>query len=92
MVRIRKQAYQKTTATFAYQFNNCLIKYDATTTNQNSSHRCHHYSAIIPNKNPKFYNINLNKLNIDETSGGFAKGLVYSIQISLETHELHLLI
>ena len=43
-----------------------------------------HYSAIILNKSPKFYNINLNKLNIDETSGAFAKGnSVYSIPLDI---------
>jgi hypothetical protein len=34
----------------------------------------HTSCAIILNKKLKFYNINLNKLNIDETSGGFSKG------------------
>tara|TARA_R110000868_G_scaffold84620_1_gene238490 strand:+ start:300 stop:1814 length:1515 start_codon:yes stop_codon:yes gene_type:complete len=67
---------KKTTASFNYQFNNCLIKYDAATTNplyQFTSDAIH-YSNIILNQNPKFLNINLNKLQIDPTSSAFAKG------------------
>ncbi len=30
--------------------------------------------ANLPSQNPKFYNTNQNKLNIDATSGAFAKG------------------
>lgn len=67
---------KKPTAAFNYRFNNCLIKYDATTTNLDYQFTADatHYSAIILNQNPKFFNINLNKLNIDETSSAFAKG------------------
>ncbi|MEZ7500577.1 hypothetical protein QO200_17805 [Flavobacterium sp. Arc3] len=67
---------KKTTAAFNYQFNNCLIKYDATSTNPDYQFTtdASHYSAIILNQSPKFFNLNLNKLNIDETSGAFAKG------------------
>jgi hypothetical protein len=67
---------KKTTAAFTYQFNNCLIKYDTATTNPDLQFTTDatHYSAIILNQSPKFFNINLNKLNIDETSGAFAKG------------------
>jgi len=77
---------KKTTATFAYQFNNCLIKYDATTTNTDYQFATDaaHYSAIILNLSPKFYNINLNKLNIDATSAAFAKGnTAYSIPLDI---------
>lgn len=67
---------KKATATFVYQFNNCLIKYDASTTNSSYQFQTDpiHYNGIILNKNPKFYNTNQNKLNIDATSGAFAKG------------------
>lgn len=67
---------KKTTAAFNYQFNNCLIKYDATSTNPDYQFATDatHYSAIILNLSPKFYNINLNKLNIDANSAAFAKG------------------
>jgi hypothetical protein len=67
---------KKTTAAFTYQFNNCLIKYNATTTNQEYqfSTDAEHYSAIILNQSPNFFNTTLNKLNIDATSGAFAKG------------------
>ena len=67
---------KKATATFAYQFNNCLIKYDQSTTNSSYQFQTDpiHYNAIILNQNPKFYNANQNKLNIDGTSGAFAKG------------------
>jgi hypothetical protein len=53
-----------------------LIKYDDTTTNLDYQFTTDaaHYSAIILNQNPKFFNINLNRLNIDETSGAFSKG------------------
>jgi hypothetical protein len=64
---------KKTTAAFNYRFNNCLIKYDDTTTNLDYQFTTDaaHYSAIM-NQNPKFFS-NLNRLNIDETSG-FTKG------------------
>lgn len=71
---------KKTGATFEYQFNNCLIKFD-NTSNQYSSDPLYqfttdpsHYNAIIQNKDPKFFKITQNKLNIDETSAAFAKG------------------
>lgn len=67
---------KKTTAAFNYQFNNCLIKYDAAATSPDYQFMTDaaHYSAIILNKSPKFYNLNLNKMNIDESSSAFAKG------------------
>ena len=71
---------KKTGATFNYQFNNCLIKFD-NTSNQYTSHPDYqfatdpaHYNAIIQNKSPNFFKISANKLNIDNTSAAFAKG------------------
>jgi hypothetical protein len=67
---------KKTGALFEYQFNSCLIKFDNT-----SSHPDYlfdtdtaHYTAILLNNSPKFFNISQNKLNIDATSAAFAKG------------------
>lgn len=71
---------KKTGATFDYQFNNCLIKFN-NTSNQYTNHPEYqfnsdpaHYNGIIQNKDPKFLKIAENKLNIDETSAAFAKG------------------
>jgi hypothetical protein len=71
---------KKAGATFEYQFNNCLIKFD-NTSNQYSSDPLYqfttdptHYNAIIQNKDPKFLKVAENKLNIDDTSAAFAKG------------------
>ena len=70
----------KTGAAFEYQFNNCLIKFDNVsnqfTTNPNYQFTTDtaHYKAILLNKDPKFFNVALNKFNIDETSAAFAKG------------------
>ena len=71
---------KKTGATFEYQFNNCLIKFD-NTSNQYTNDPLYqfatdptHYNAIIQNKDPKFFKIDKNKLNIDDTSAAFAKG------------------
>jgi hypothetical protein len=67
-------------ATFEYQFNNCLIKFD-NTSNQYTNNPLYqfttdpaHYNAVIQNKDPKFFNITKNQLNIDENSAAFAKG------------------
>jgi hypothetical protein len=67
---------KKTTATFEYQFNNCLIKYDSATTNPDYQFNSDtaHYNSIILNEDPKFLNESENKFNIDETSAAFAKG------------------
>lgn len=67
---------QKATATFNYKFNNCLIKFDSGSTNPDYQFDTDtaHYSDILLNKNPKFYNIYQNKLFIDNTSPAFAKG------------------
>jgi hypothetical protein len=47
---------KKKKAAFNYRFNNCLIKYDDTTTNLDYQFTTDaaHYSAIILNQNPKF--------------------------------------
>jgi hypothetical protein len=71
---------RKTGAIFNYQFNNCLIKFDnssarfATNPDYQFTTDPVHYNAIILNKDPKFFKIADNKLNIDETSAAFAKG------------------
>ncbi|WP_310378028.1 right-handed parallel beta-helix repeat-containing protein [Flavobacterium sp.] len=71
---------KKTGATFNYQFNNCLIKFDNVsnqyTTNPEYQFTTDpiHYNAIILNKDPKFFKVSQNKLNIDPTSEAFAKG------------------
>jgi len=71
---------KKAGATFNYEFNNCLLKFDATLSqfandpNYQFNADVAHYNSIILNKSPKFFNINLNKLNIDATSAAFAKG------------------
>lgn len=71
---------KKTGASFVYQFNNCLIKFD-NNSNQFTNHPEYqfttdpvHYNAIIQNKDPKFFKVAENKLNIDNTSAAFAKG------------------
>ena len=71
---------KKTGAAFVYQFNNCLIKFN-NDSNQYTNDPLYqfttdpvHYNAIIQNKDPKFFKIAENKLNIDETSAAFAKG------------------
>ena len=71
---------KKTGAAFKYQFNNCLIKFDNTSnkfaTNPDYQFTTDpaHYNEIILNKDPKFFKIAQNKLNIDPTSPAFAKG------------------
>ena len=66
---------KKTEAAFEYQFNNCLIKSNNTKDpNYQFDTDPVHYNAIITNKDPKFFNANLNNFNIDDTSSAFAKG------------------
>ena len=71
---------KKTGAAFKYQFNNCLIKFDntssqlATNPDYQFTTDAVHYNAIILNKDPKFFKTAQNKLNIDATSAAFAKG------------------
>jgi len=62
-------------APFVFQLNNCLLKF-ASTSNPNYQFKTdtEHYSNIILNENPKFYNAAQNKFNIDNTSAAFAKG------------------
>jgi hypothetical protein len=71
---------KKTAATFEYQFNNCLLKFD-NTSNQFTSNPDYqfekdpvHYNVILLNKDPKFLKVSQNKFNIDATSSAFAKG------------------
>jgi len=66
---------KKMGAAFEYQFNNCLIKSNNT---KDPNYRFDtdpaHYNAIILNKDPKFFNPNINNFNIDNSSSAFAKG------------------
>ena len=67
---------KKPNTPFVYQLNNCLLKFNSATTNPDYQFKTdtEHYSNIILNENPKFYNVNQNKFNIDKTSAAFAKG------------------
>ena len=62
-------------ATFNYQFNNCLLKFDTNSSNPlyNVNNNTN-YNNIILNQNPRFFIVDKNKLNIDNTSAAFAKG------------------
>lgn len=66
---------KNTAAGFVYQLNNCLLKF-GTSTNPDYQFKTdtEHYTNIIQNENPKFYNVSQNKFNIDKTSAAFAKG------------------
>ncbi|MBC5838663.1 hypothetical protein [Flavobacterium muglaense] len=77
---------KKAAAQFNYKFNNCLIKYDSATTDPNYLFKTDatHYSNIILNQSPKFFNSNANQLYIDNTSGAFAKGnSTYAIPLDI---------
>ncbi|MBE8726743.1 hypothetical protein [Flavobacterium hungaricum] len=67
---------KNTNTPFVYQLNNCLLKFSSTTTNPDYQFKTDaiHYNGITLNENPKYYNVNQNKLNIDNTSAAFAKG------------------
>ncbi len=71
---------KKPGTTFEYKFTNCLLKFDNVANqftydpNYQFNTDAVHYNSILLNKDPKFFNINLNKLNIDGTSAAFAKG------------------
>lgn len=76
---------KKIAALFEYQFNNCLIKFNTT---KSSDYQFEtdpvHYNGIIINKDPKFFNPNINNFNIDDTSSAFAKGnSAYLIQYDI---------
>jgi hypothetical protein len=69
-------------ASFVYQFNNCLIKFDDIRAGD-ANYALYDFirneeSGNIKSKDginaPKFYKANLNQLNIDETSAAFQKG------------------
>ena len=81
---------KKSEATFEYQFNHCLIKFDnvsnSFTTNPDYQFTSDtaHYNGIILNKDPKFLSVPQHKLNIDATSSAFAKGnSVYLIPLDI---------
>ena len=71
---------KKPGAAFEYQFNNCLIKFDATSAQSVTNPLYQfttdtaHYNAIILNNDPRYFNQSQNKLNIDQTSAAVAKG------------------
>ena len=76
---------KKLGAKFEYQFNNCLLKFDNTSSVykndplfQFTTDNQHYNNILLSNaevKNePKFFKIDENKFNIDETSAAFAKG------------------
>ncbi len=71
---------KKLGATFEYQFNNCLIKFDNTSNVYTKDPLYQfttdpvHYNAITQNKDPKFFKVGKNILHIDDTSAAFAKG------------------
>lgn len=71
---------KKSGATFEYQFNNCLLKFNNSDNKYTKDPDYQfdtdpaHYNAIILNKDPKFFNSNINNFNIDETSSAFVKG------------------
>ncbi|HSD07552.1 hypothetical protein [Flavobacterium sp.] len=66
---------KKTTSGFEYQFNNCLIKSNKTNDPLYQFETDPvHYNAIILNKDPKFFNPNINNFNIEDSSPAFAKG------------------
>ena len=73
---------KKSGATFEYQFNNCLIKFDDIRVGD-ADYALYDFlrngeSGNIKSKDgindPKFYKAKLNQFNIDETSAAFAKG------------------
>ena len=65
-------------ASFNSSFENCLIKFNDRGTGI-ANDEIYNFirnqeSGNIKNKEPKFYNVDQNKLNIDETSSAFEKG------------------
>ncbi len=66
---------KKSEAVFNYQFNSCLIKSNKTNDPlyQFDTDPLH-YNGIIINKDPKFFNPNINNFSIDNNSSAFAKG------------------
>ncbi|KDN54026.1 hypothetical protein [Flavobacterium seoulense] len=76
---------KQNTAIFEYQFNNCLLKSDANSSNSlYNFNETAHYNNIILNQSPRFLDIAKNKLNIDNTSAAFAKGNpVYAIPLDI---------
>ena len=70
------QLNKKTASTFNYQFHHCLIKFSekSTIAEYQFLTDATHYSGILLNQSPKFFNIATNKMNIDASSAAFAKG------------------
>ena len=70
----------KPEAVFNYQFNNCLLRFNNTNNkytddpNYQFDTDPEHYNAVILNKDPKFFNPNINNFSIDNSSSAFAKG------------------
>lgn len=81
---------KKTGAAFEYQFNNCLIKFN-NTSNQYTNDPLYqfitdpiHYNGILLNQDPKFFNPNINKFNIDSNSPVVSKGnSIYLIPLDI---------
>ena len=69
---------KKTGSPFNYEFNNCLVKFNDSGTNLSGNALYdvirNQQNGIIKNKDPKFFSINQNLLNIDSTSPAVAKG------------------
>jgi hypothetical protein len=73
---------KKPGATFVYQFNNCLIKFDDIRVGDANyalydfirNEEFGNIKSKVGINSPKFYKANLNQLNIDETSAAFQKG------------------
>lgn len=81
---------KKPEALFNYKFNNCLIKFNNTSNKYTTDPLYQfdtdpaHYNAIILNKDPKFFNPNINNFSIDNTSAAFAKGnSIYLIPLDI---------
>ena len=73
---------KKTGATFQYQFNNCLIKFNDIRAGEANyalydfirNEESGNIKSKESSKDPKFFKVLENKLNIDATSAAFAKG------------------
>lgn len=64
---------------FNYDFQNCLIKFRDSGTSLQNNHPEYDFirnqtGGNIKNQDPKFYDANANKLNIDDSSAAFQKG------------------
>lgn len=61
---------------FEHQFNNCLLKFNNTGFENEELYNFGngHYPGLVRNQNPNFWDVNNNKLNIDETSKAIGIG------------------